>query len=883
MFVIIGLTSPVFCVMSGERCRAGDAYSVFRAGFINNVERTELMKVLKRVMTVLLLVLLCVPMGLTADVISVEAAAVNESTAAAGDAAAAGQTVSGGSGKSQKKGTSGVISTDDFEIQVVCGLNGNFRSGVSIPVTVYIESLRKDFEGMIRMIVPGDGDYGTDAVAYEKEVLLSAGVQKVVTMSVYSSSAMSALKFQLEDESGDILVDKNVTMKSQSGDQVLVGVLSDDYTALNYFDGLPLSLASGISTNVRLVELDEDIFPEQASGIEALGYLIINSYDTSVLSDAQCNAIKGWVEQGGVLIVGTGPDYSRTLSGFQDDFLEGTVGDAMEGTMELDVDDPKALNYTKEQGIMEISLKDGKTLKGIFKQKDMKSGLVWNRDYKQGHVVVTAFNLGMEPVVSWNQNMKMAALLLEKSAFGYSRTHIERLGYGVGSIIDRWALSSALDGLHDVNYPNMKLLGILFVIFVLLVGPGLYLLLKSFDKREWMWLLVPVLAVGFTAGIFLVTQNLRIRHPRESSVTTMYYDMDSGNGVQERVYMAIQVPGAGKEQVHLDPSMVNLKLGGEESDYYYYLTPGDQKKKYDYKTAVRETADGYQLGIRNKETFGSTYMSMNHVTEDDGICGLELQAERTAAGIKGKVTNRTDRDLYCVSVYSKGSMVMLGSLKAGESAEFTEKDNRLMEYYDMYDITFTGLPEGDEELDQLRAIWNLFTSEYLNDMDEQDIYTYAYQGSADADYVADEQVKERNRAVIVRRDSIGFSDYENAEIINLYDYATNTGNGWDMDGQLYTTNMEVEFDLGSQTNSIYAMIRAKDSDAVYGSTSNVTVYGWNVKNGQFEELFKDGEIMEFRDGCPYIDDKGVIKLKFTCPNVNDITYTPRIRVVGGES
>ena len=56
-----------------------------------------------------------------------------------------------------------------------------------------------------------------------------------------------------------------------------------------------------------------------------------------------------------------------------------------------------------------------------------------------------------------------------------------------------------------------------------------------------------------------------------------------------------------------------------------------------------------------------------------------------------------------------------------------------------------------------------------------------------------------------------------------------------------------------------------------------------MKNGQFEELFKDGEIMEFRDGCPYIDDKGVIKLKFTCPNVNDITYTPRIRVVGGES
>ncbi|MGN0292550.1 MAG: hypothetical protein ACI4D3_00940 [Lachnospiraceae bacterium] len=841
------------------------------------------MKVLKRIMAVLLLVLLCVPVGLSVDMLSAEAAAVSESTPV-GDAAASGQAESSASGQSQKKSANGAISTDDFEIQVVCGLNGNFRSGASIPVTIYIESLKKDFEGTVRMIVPGDSDYGTDAVAYEKEVLLSAGVQKVVTMSVYSSSSMSAFKFQLEDESGDILVDKNVTMKSQSGEQVLVGVLSDDYTALNYFDGLPFSLDSGAATNVRLVELDVDIFPEQASGIEALGYLIINSYDTSVLSDAQYNAIKGWVEQGGVLIIGTGSDYSRTLSVFQDDFLEGSVGDAIEGTMELDGENSEALNYTKEQGIMEISLKNGKTLKGVFRKTDAKSGLVWSRDYKQGHVVVTAFNLGMEPIVSWSQKSKMASLLLEKSAFGYSSTRIDNLSYGNVSI-DRWMLSSALDGLHDVNYPNMKLLGILFVVFILVVGPGLYLLLKAFDKREWMWLLVPVLAIGFTAGIFLVTQNLRIRYPRESSVTTLYYDMDSENDVQEKVYMAIQVPGAGKEQVHLNPSMVNLKLGGEGYDYYYYGLPGDQtlNARYEYKTAVRETAEGYQLGIRNKETFGSAYMSMNHVTEDSSACGLELEAERTIAGIKGKVTNQTGQDLYCVSVYSGSSMIMLGSLKAGESKEFTEKDNRYQEYYDYYDMTFSGLPADVKEQDQIQSIWYLFASEYLNNMDSRDIYTYAYVGSIDADYVADEQVEERNKAVIVRRDSIGFSDYEDARILNLYDYAKNSGSGWDMDGQLYVADIDVEFDLGNIVSSIYALKRAKDSEAMYGPTDSVTVYGYNVDNGTFEELFKDGEFMEFRDGCPYIDDKGVIRLKFTCTNAGDYIYTPQITVVGGES
>ena len=816
-------------------------------GMIINMERMKRMKILRRVMAVLLLVLLCVPAGLSADTIS--AAAAEE---------------------------------DEFEVKVMCGLNGHFRSGASIPVTVYIESLKKDFEGTVRMIVPGNSDYGTDAVAYEKEVMLSAGVEKVVTLSMYSTSSMSALKFQLEDESGNILVEKNVTMKSQSGEEALVGVLSDDYTALNYLDGLSVAFENGIIRTVRLVELDEDSFPEQASGIEALSYLIINSYDTSCLSDTQYGAVKGWVEQGGVLIVGTGSDYSRTLSGFQDDFLEGSVVGAMEGTMELDTENSAALNYTKEQGIMEISLKDGTPLKGIFKQTDTKSGLVWNRDYRQGHVVVTAFNLGMEPMISWNQTRNMASLLLEKAVSGYSSTRIENLSSG-NIMVDQWMLSSALDGLHDVNYPNMKLLGILFVVFLLLIGPGLYLLLKAFDKREWMWLLVPVLAVGFTAGIFVSTQNLRIRNPREASVTTMYYDMDSENGAQEKVYMALQVPGAGKEQVNLNPSLVNLKLNGESYDYYYGNS-SNQSKMYDYKTAVRETAEGYQLGIRNKETFASTYMTMNHVPEDDSSCGLELQAERTAAGIRGTVTNRTGTDLYGVSVYSSKSMVMLGSLKDGESVEFTEKDNRYQNYYDMYGVTFSGLSGGSAEQEQLSSIWNLFANEYLYNMDEQSVYTYAYMGSVDADYVADQKVEERNTAVIVRRDSIGFSDYKDAKILTLYDYAQVSGNGWDSDGQMYVNDIEVDFDVSSRISRVYAMLRNKDSDMGYGSSARVTVFGYNVQNGQYEELFKDDEFMEFRDGCPYIDEKGVIRLKFTCPSVTDYdTFSPQITVVGGES
>lgn len=846
------------------------------------------MKIAKRIAAVFLLVLLCLPAGLP-----VQAAAVSDTVSSTG------QTAESGSGNSRSKTSNGVMNTDDFEIKVVCGLDGNYRSGAAIPVTIYIKSLKKDFEGTVRMIVPGGSDYdGTASAAYEKEILLSAGVQKVVTMSVYSTSSLATFKFQLEDSSGDILVDKSVTMKGRSADgsgQALAGVLSDDYTALNYIDGLSVELDSYVGS-VQLVELNEDIFPEQASGLEALSYLIINSYDTSVLSENQYAAVKNWVEQGGVLIIGTGSDYRRTLSGFQDDFLEGTIGAAMEGAMELygetpdakpsdaglpDANEPisDALKYTKDQGIVELSLKDGEPLKGIFRESEGQPVLVWNRDYKQGHVVVTAFNLGMEPVVSWTQASEMAELLLDKSASGYSSTRIEELSYG-GYSSSSWILSQALDGLHDIHYPDMKLMWIVFLVFVIMAGPGLYLLLKLVDKREWMWILVPVLAVGCTAGIFMVTQDLRIRDPRETSVTTLYYDMDEEYGVQELVDMAIQVPGADRRDIDLDSSLVNLKLGGEQYDYGYY-NPQGQQNQYEYKTSVRETAGGYVLGIRNRETFGSTYMNMRHVTEDNSTCGLELEIERKTTGIRGRVTNQTGQDLKSVSVYASGTMVMIGDLKAGESAGFTEKDNRYMDY-DMYNISFSGFKEGSREYEQQRNIWNLFCEEYLYGMDDNDIYTYAYMGDHDADYVLDEKVKENNVAVLVRRDTVQFSDYGDAQILRLYDYAVKTGDGWDGDGQLYVSDIEVDFNLNSLITSVHALIRAADSQAVYGSTDQVTVYGYNVETKQYDELFKDGEIMEFKDKCPYLDEKGMIRLRFTCPNAGYENFTPQITVVGGE-
>lgn len=783
----------------------------------------------------------------------------------------------------KSKNSNGVISTDEFEIRVVCGLNGNYRTGASIPVTIYMESLKEDFEGTVRIIVPKDTDYyDTEAVAYEKDVLLSAGTQKVVTMSISCNNGLTAFRFQLENSKGEIVVENTVTMKSQAGEKALVGVLSDDYTALNYFDGISISLDS-YTGMTQLLELNEDTLPEQTSGLEALSYLIINSFDTSKLTQNQYTAIKNWVEQGGVLILGTGSDYKQTLSGFQDDFVKGTVGDAMEGSFQAisassaQKSDP--LKFTKEQGIMEISLEEGSALKGVVSADKY----VWNQDYGKGHVVVTAFNLGMEPIVSWGGRLLMASALLQESAEGYSDTRISNLNYG-GYYTDSWSLSSALDRLHNVGYPDMEMIVLIFMLFVILVGPGLYLLLKLMDKREWMWALIPILAVGCTAVIFVVSKDMRIDNLRTSSITTLYYEDGISNGVQQ-VNLAVQVPQANRQEVVLDPSLTNLRMYGQNYDYSYYYygtTTSDSDSKYEYKTAIRETAEGYQLGIENGSTFASTYLSVNHVTDDseDITCGLETNLDRKTTGIIGTITNNTGRDLHWLSIYAQSRMVMIGELKAGETVEIKETDNRIFQY-DIYNISVPGYTVDSKEYNKEMGIWDLFCSQYLYGMGAEDIYVYASMGEWDADYIPDDSVEEQNIAVLVKHEMMGYSDYENAELVSLYDYAKNYGTDWDVDGMMYSQTAEVEFDVSTQVSTVHALIRAKDSEAMYGSTKNVTIYGYNVTTDKYEQLFTDGETMKFEETCPYLSETGIIKLKFVCKTIYE-DYSPQITLVGGD-
>lgn len=765
------------------------------------------------------------------------------------------------------------LASGGFKVRAVPGLDGYYKQGAPVPLTLYLESMNGDFEGIVRVIVPGSS-YGSSAVAYEKDIMLTAGEEKIVSMPVDSTYGMSLMKMELVNTSGKVVLEYDIQMKSQTDESILIGILSNDFTALNYFDGADLNFPS-YSTFSQIVELSGDTFPDQESGLEALSYLVINSFDTSTLSEEQYEALKGWVENGGILVLGTGSDYRQTLSGFQDGFISGDIGSFRSGELRLE-EGENAVSFTENDGVIGLSMKDGRTLEGVLGIPE----LIWTQDIGQGHVVMTAFNLGMEPVSSWAERNQMAKMLLTSSASGYSVQRMQNLNY-VDSA-DSWTVSSAVDSLHKVADPNIRLLAVLFAAFVFLAGPGLYLILKAADKREWMWGIIPAMSVVVTAGVFLLSRDMRISAPQEASVTSVYYDSQD-DAISQKAYMGIQVPGASKEEVTLNQKLFNMNLLENYGDYTWYGSYSGDGDSYDYKTAVREQAEGYLLTIKNGSTFGSAYMTAECAADAQEEFGLKTKISKSISGIRGTVTNNTDYDLKMVSVYTSSFMVMIDELKAGESKSFEESDNQYFEpgYMDFYSYNFDSTGNDPELQQQLANIWYLFSNEYLNTMDSMSAYTFAWLPEWQADYVVQEEVAEVNTAMLVRRDQVPYEDYPDADVVSLFPYTVGTPDNWDLDGWMYDSEVEVSFDISPVMTEVYALIRAEDDASRWGNTGNVTVYGYNQQTGEYDELFTDDRVMEFPEGCPYIDENGIVRIKFISSLTDETAYAPEITAIGG--
>ena len=201
----------------------------------------------------------------------------------------------------------------DISINGEVGFDGTYLRGSWTPIRVLLENSGNDMEGSLEVTVKVGQD---GKMVYSTPVSLPNASEKEYTIFVQIPEAERNIHINLTDDFGKSIKTIKVESLNPIGENnYLLGLVTDDQPSLGYWKE---KLAGNqLFSNYEPISLDASNFPDRKEVLSAFSLLIFNNIDTSSFRSEQLDTLNAWLEDGGVLIIGTGSNGKRTLDGLK--------------------------------------------------------------------------------------------------------------------------------------------------------------------------------------------------------------------------------------------------------------------------------------------------------------------------------------------------------------------------------------------------------------------------------------------------------------------------------------------------------------------------------------------------------------------------------------
>lgn len=523
-------------------------------------------------------------------------------------------------------------------------------------VQLTIENQGQDWEGTVRLTIDvyNNGGYrSTSTCAYDTILSLPSGSTKQFVVKVPRDSLERTdgiVKITLLDKNEVEVVQKEFDRLLQEQAQALpMGILSDEYLSLTYLDmgGNEIYYGGSNRYPIKLVELDQD---NLADTLDVLSFLVIDSYNTSVLSDKTLESIEQWLDNGGVLIIGTGSSAEKVLSGLDDLDIQSSKGDGQgEDIYDFynysDVDISQLFmaelidrndKYEEVSGIPALVRSWGNGAVGILPYSLSELGELDASDYR-----------------GYTQEEFIESILWQVSCYAASHCGTgESVNNGFYARITLNRFCHLLgNGASRLQFGGLKMIVILYVIFV---GPVLYLILRAAKKRDLYWIAVPAATLVGILLVYIVGRGFKVTGTNVFSATIE--NLSGGGNVQTY----LRCYDAGHKEWDLRLAEGYEYAGPLEEDYH---RSSDDEKYYYH---IKKEGDRLFFGINPSIGFEDSYFLAGITKEPEGgsISG-NLQVDGQSS-IKGTVTNGTKWDFIYFAVIMNDNLFVYKNLPAGE-------------------------------------------------------------------------------------------------------------------------------------------------------------------------------------------------------------------------
>lgn len=525
-------------------------------------------------------------------------------------------------------------------------------------IQVNVKNGGADWEGIVR--VSADEEYRVPSV-YDTTLSLPKNSEKQFTVKIpkgASDSSDGSVRIMLLDKKNKVVADK--TLKRFLSDQMQnlsMGILSDSYDSLTYLDMGGLGLYYyGSNMSVKLVELNKDNFADM---LDSLTLLVVDDYNTDVLTEDERKALALWIDNGGVLIVGTGSYAENTLSGLTD-ILPVLRYDGVVKPEDAD----NALNLKGDSSVDISKLPLANLVAGSNQYFEGYSSYALMYSPGDGALGILPYSLvelgtTAEQVFGDIEQEQFVLNMLEEIS-GSANARYNRADYSI-NIYEQSSMMRRMMGIlgnsnSELHFGVLKILVVFYVIFV---GPILYLILRFTKKRELYWVMVPVTALAGIVVVFLAGRGFEVVHTKVYSVTTE----DLSSKKESKTYLYCYDASYREWSLQLEDDYAYV--GPLNNENYNYSDDADPTKYY-HRTKIE--GGKLSFGIKPSSSFEDSYFLAGKEKEASANAG-KLRVEwvtNSWTGFDGVISNETDKDFIYYAVILNDSLSVYEKFPAGE-------------------------------------------------------------------------------------------------------------------------------------------------------------------------------------------------------------------------
>ena len=547
------------------------------------------------------------------------------------------------------------VPNPDIEITAELGYDGAMTYGKVMPLRVRIVNHGEDLEGVLGM-----NAYATalDYNRYETEISVPSGAEKVYVLPFSVLTKQNIFTPEILRD-GQVVRAVNLTPDLViNPSSMLIGVLS---TRPRMMANLDISRDNDTLSRYEFwqtVPLTSDTFPETAELLNAFGMLVVDDIDLATLTAAQQQALKDWILSGHILFCGGGRYAAQNISFFTE--MTGlTAGQAESAGTVLSTLEIQA-GAAASGAHPEILISRVSGGEPIVADEEGR-GLIYRTEADKGRIYTAAFEiaesrLNTESLMHyfWQQLLvQFDADRYNAVLYAYDRTDA--------------VMTYANDGALSVQTSSSLLPAALTALGVMMLGCGIWLVLKKKDKRSLMWVVLPVLSLAAAGVILLLSGSSGLNRPM--AVYTETIVQDAAGDANRSIGISVAAPRAGMHQYSLEGAP--LFVGYNESVWI----DEDERPSEPVNMRMRYTT-GREPYIGKESTApweAQSIMSSGTVN----IGGkLEGAAWMEPDGIHGEIRNGTGLDLKAGTVLSGFGYVSVPALKSGESISFTLLDRK---------------------------------------------------------------------------------------------------------------------------------------------------------------------------------------------------------------